>query len=314
MNRSTKNIIAAIGVAGAGYLAFTAVAEWRKHSLQSAAAAAKGAKEALQDQREDSASAALADTFAKCAADSLTPRYLKEFITNELMPLGIAWQLYERGSKSKSDGLKKDGAISPEDYAVERLQEHFRRTLYSELQVHHSEVQVKLREWGRAVNEGLSTNLDPAIFNRYPSSLVFKSFSSSQFKNVNPEDIQLGITEVDWPKFVVLAKRCKATPSDLREMSRDPTAPSEQLPSQDSVVSIPESMEYGGFNSNPKYSNMKQRFWKKLSETTVYKDAHAEIKAENSRVIREIIKANEPLKRQKSIEKKAADDVIFRSP
>lgn len=314
MNSKTKYSLIIFSAACAAYLAFVLVPDMREQSRRRDFENAKSKELNLRHQREAAAREKLSIAFSKCAADSLTPFYLQEFITHELMPIGIAWKLYNQPAKSKPGDLNKDSFSSPEAYAKERLRYHFKSTLYSEVEVHEAGVQLKLSQWSRAIDEGLKTDLNPAVFDRYPPSFLLKSFSSNQFKSINPEDIELGKKEVDWSKFITLAKRCKATPYDLREMSRDPASSNEQLPGQNSTQSMPEFMEYGAFDQNSEYSQMKQQFWMALSETAAYKKALAEVKADNARIIREFIKLNEPIERKKQLETKVADDAIFKTP
>ncbi len=259
----------------------------------------------------------LAGSFANCAAISLTPHYLTEFIIHELMPLGIGWQLAERGAKSKPKSIEKIGEMfsSPEYYASERLTNHFRNTLdYGLISSHEMKIGNKnISDINNHMN-GNASNLDQTKFDIYPSLFVYKSLSSKFFENVSPEDIEIGKKEIDWKMFIVLAKRCKATPYDLHEMSRAPSDPPVRLTMQDTASTITETMDYGAYDNGSEYSMMKRLFWKNLSETAPYKEALADIRTRNASIISEIIKVNESQEKQKAIQKKIANDVIFKGP
>lgn len=244
----------------------------------------------------------LAGSFANCAADSLSPYYITEFIIHELMPLGIGWQLAEKGELLSA----------PQYHAAKLLESHFMKTSVYSLQ--YSNNMVIKNEITKYYENNKLSKLNLTKFDRYPSLIVYKSLRSKVFDNISPEDIEIGENEIDWPMFTVLAKRCKATPYDLHEMSRAPSDSPVRLTRPDTVSTITETMDYDSYNKTSDYSMMKRLFWKNLSETTAFKESIANIKTRNVRIIREIIKVNEPLEKKKAIQEKAANDVIFKSP
>lgn len=248
----------------------------------------------------------LAGAFANCAADSLSPSYFTEFIIHELMPLGIGWQLAENGELLSSS----------QHHAAELLKNHFFKTSVYSLQYSHDmEINMKIENELIKYNKNNKlSKLNLTKFDRYPSLIVYKSLRSKVFDNISPEDIEIGENKIDWPMFTVLAKRCKATPYDLHQMSRVPSDPPVRLTRSDTASTITDTMDYDPYNKASDYSMMKILFWKNLSETTAYKESIANIKTRNASIIREIIKVNEPLEKKKAIQEKAANDVIFKSP
>lgn len=241
--------------------------------------------------RISDAQKSLAKSLAICAAETLNSKYLTMFITHELMPLGLAWQLARLSSLS---------GIGPslENIASNRLSEHFNRNLDDKFLI---EQKMKMSAYHEKLLNGEHATVD-----RFPSLLVYRTFFSEKYRKEKPEDIQIGENKVDWPNFIVLAKKCKATPFDLIELSRDSVSIS-NAPLHDEKN---ESFAYTDEN----YMKMKRIFWVNFSQTAVFIESLNNIKSMNNDVIKKIIDENESIVLKERAAKFETENLIFKTP
>lgn len=283
MKKNIKAILSIFGVGASIFLAIEIVHEWGKYTRQKAYDKAQWE----EGVRMGNVRRELAQSLATCTADSINATYLDSFITHEIMPLGLAWQLANSG---ELNDLKTSLKLT----ASRRLSEYFRQyidTFWE--QKRDYEFQLSLKEPSIGHNASV----------KYPALLVYKSLSAGELKGKNPQDIEIGTKQVDWPQFIILAKRCKATPNDLKTM-----AGKESSNSSDSSNPDTEWMEY----TSPDYVQMKHEFWKILSETQPFKDSLLQIKSRNADIIQGIIRQSEPLMREQERKKAAAEDMLFK--
>lgn len=283
MKKTIKVILLIVGFGASVFLAIEIVHEWEKYTRQKAHDKAQWE----EGVRMGNVKRKLAQSLATCTADSINAAYLDSFITHEIMPLGLAWQLANSG---ELNDLKTSLKLT----ASRRLSEHFRQyidTFWEQKRDYEFQLNLKKPSAGDK----------PPM--KYPAFLVYKSLSADDLRDKNPQDIEIGTRQVDWPQFIILAKRCKATPNDLKKM-----AGKESSSSSDSSNSDTDWMGY----TNPDYVQMKHEFWKILSETQPFKDSLLQIKTRNADIIQGIIRQNEPLKREQERKKAEAEDMLFK--
>lgn len=304
MNKKVKLVLEVLGLACFVYLLVLGVDELRKSSRRIEADKAQQ----IIGQRISDANYKLADTFARCAADLLAPQYLEEFITYEVMPLGIAWRLANQ--KGKPVAYEKVDPLTRQ--ASNRLSDFIFQSLDFSSGLKFKENSQKYSDHLRKKSEGEYSSFDWATYEPYPSSFVYESLNSrlgkGYDKNLNPEDIEIGEKGISWPKFKALAERCNAQPKDLQRLVTDSTPISEM---SEKGESISPSMEYEGDDQNPEYTKMKEQFWREFSVTAKYQQKLTKLKNKNADIIHEIIKENEPLVRAREAQQKSVDDVIF---
>lgn len=307
MNKKVKLILEVLGLACFVYLLVLGVDELRKNSRRIEADKAQQ----IIWQRISDANYKLADTFARCAVDLLAPQYLEEFITYQVMPLGIAWQLANH--RGKAVAYEKVDTLTRR--ADNLLASFILKSLDYSKQIKFQDISKKYGEHFRKKNNGEDSSFNLATYEPYPSAFIYESLNSSfgkgYDKNINPEDIEIGDKGISWPKFEALAERCNAQPKDLQRLVADSTPVSERPKKDESVAS---SREYSEYVQNPEYSRMTDEFWRKFSTTTKYQQALTKLKNKNADIIHKIIKENEPLVRAREAQQKSVDDVIFNKP
>lgn len=225
-------------------------------------------------QKFRDAQSQLAKSFALCASDSLNSAYLDAFITHEIMPLGLAWQL----ANTNIDDWKAP-TTSLENTARKRLS-----------------IYILFTEQHRSRS---------AYNTSFHSSLIYELINSDRFKNKKPEDIEIGTKEFDWLHFSDLAKKCKATPYDLDEMSKL---------HHDEIPNFPASEIELKDHQKPDYQAMKIEFWSNFEKTQNFKKSLLKIKSKNLIIINNLTQENEVILNKKNLEKSIAEELIFKKP
>lgn len=248
----------------------------------------------------------LAEAFATCAASSLKPQYLQEFIVYELMPLGIAWQLATQlATKSPLDQPIQN--YNP----AQLLNKHFRQNLsYPMWTEYEKHLGLELKHY-RNLSDGIESKFDPSAYVQYPTKFVYESTKAGSLKNAKPSEIEIGSKDLLWPKFNALAVRCKATPYDLDQLTRNQNLPSEHI-NEDGIEAARISSMENGFNSTL-YKQQKLMYWESLTQTPEYKIAYAKIKENNLTIMNAIVAEHELRYLEEKNIQKQANDVIFKT-
>lgn len=260
-----------------------------------------------QIKLDNSANENLSISFSKCAADSLTKQSLQEFIENEVMPLGIAWKVATENYHSRIIfGSRAGELLGKHLMRTLSLKQTFKLIENDNLEKRHLE-----NLWAGTPSSFVRSSHQP-----YPTIFVYYSTQSDSFKNKKPEDIDIGIDDINWIKFDKLAVYCMATPYDLRKASSAPKINTEIVSSE-----VVESLRVDSMKSyydNYNYKKMKQDFWKKLSNTSEYKMAYDEVRNKNSKIMKKIVGDNQPKYFEELRAQKVASDrekaVLFKNP
>jgi hypothetical protein len=247
----------------------------------------------------------LAKSFADCTASSLKPQYLQEFIVYEVMPLGIAWQLAtEMASKSTLDQLSQDA--NP----AQLLNKHFRKTLIFSVYAEYEKNSGLEYKHLQNLANGIESDFDSSTYKLYPSKFVYESIKATISKDIKASDIEIGSRDFRWPKFNALAVRCKATPYDLDQLTRNQNPPTEHQTEDEIETARISSMEHESLN--PLYLKQRQFYWEILILTPEYKAAYTKIKANNLTIINSIMAKHEPKEMEDKKIIKQANDLMFK--
>jgi hypothetical protein len=222
------------------------------------------------------------------------------------MPLGIAWQLATQlATKSPLDWSNEDA--NP----AQLLNKHFRLTLsypiWTEYEK-HSGLEIKHFQ---NLRDGIESKFDPSAYVQYPTKFVYESTKAGILKNAKPSEIEIGSKDLRWPKFNALAVRCKATPYDLDQVTRNQNLPSEHINEDEVEAARISSMENG--SNSTLYIQQKLMYWESLTQTSEYKTAYAKIKAKNLTIMNAIVAEHEPRFLEEKKIQKQANDVIFKT-
>ena len=301
MNKFFKYGLIGFGGIFAAYFSYDLIDTLNKESIR----AAKLVKTNAENDRIEVVQLKLAESFAECAASSLKPQYLQDFIVYEVMPLGIAWQLATKRETEHPLDLTQD------PNPISLLNDHFRRTLSFALQAEYEKNSSLKREHFRSLANGIESKFNPSLHAPYPTIFVYKSTKATRLKDTKPSDIEIGTMNIGWPKFEALAVRCKATPYDLDLLTRNQNLPPEHKTEDEVESARVSSMGYG---SDDRYLKQKRMYWKSLTLTPEYKVAYAKIKVKNLSIMNAIVAEHEPKELEKKKIQKEAGNVIFKTP
>jgi hypothetical protein len=303
MTKKIRLIFIVFSLIAFSYLAISLLEIWKQERSEAESRAQRSA----EIERIKTVQSEMSAVLSSCAVESLSTHFLTEFIIYEIMPIGIAWDLIE---KEIQQGKNVLGPSSPASHAESLLRGPGSLLFMNPVSSKFREKRIEYLSYCKSGPSIFCPNFDIESLNPNPSMLVYELLGSKEYKEIKPEEIDIGKKKVDWPKFKTLAKRCRTEPQDFYRRL-DELYVESIVATQDYIRQPPK--EYGSQESDD-YVLMKEEFWEIFSKTPAFQEAYSDIRLKNTKIIREIIRKNEPIAREENARKKDLEDAIFKKP